>query len=291
MKVAVFGGSGFLGSYIVNELSRRDYDVVSFDIHPPSYESEIPFIQIDILDQENLDKQFLKHQFDIVYNLAGFANLDKAIHYPHRAFELNVLGNINILDCCKNYNITQFIYASSAYAVSDKGSFYGISKLTSEKIVEEYNKRYNLNFSILRYGSVYSDKCFDNNYIYNLIEEAIKTKTINHSGDGQEVREYIHAEDAAKLSVDVIENNELLNTHLLLTGVERLKRYELFDMVNEILNGQVSINLREDGYINHYKLTPYSFSPENNLKLTPNPYIDMGQGVLNCVKSVYKKLQ
>lgn len=289
MKVAVFGGSGFLGSYIITELDKRNYDVVSLDLHPPLSHSKIPFIKISILDKEKLDKIFLEHKFDIVYNLAGFANLDKAIHFPYQTFELNVLGNINILDCCNKYNIQHFIYASSAYAVSDKGSFYGISKLTSEKIIEEYNKRYNVNFSILRYGSVYSDKYFDNNYIYNLIEEAIRTKTINHSGDGLEIREYIHAEDAAKLSVDVIENEKFLNTHLLLTGVERLKRHELFDMLNEILDGQLTINLKEDGYVNHYKLTPYSFSPENNLKLTPNPYIDMGQGILNCVKNVYKK--
>jgi len=56
--------------------------------------------------------------------------------------ELNVMGNINVLMNASNriLDVQLFVYASSAYAMSDKGSFYGISKLTSEKIVEEYFK-------------------------------------------------------------------------------------------------------------------------------------------------------
>ena len=63
--------------------------------------------------------------------------------------ELNILGNINILNACLKAKIKRFIYASSAYAMSDKGSFYGISKLTSEKIVEEYAVKFDLKFTDL----------------------------------------------------------------------------------------------------------------------------------------------
>ncbi|MGB5497741.1 MAG: NAD-dependent epimerase/dehydratase family protein, partial [Maribacter sp.] len=178
--------------------------------------------------------------------------------------------------------------ASSAYAMSNKGSFYGISKLASEKIIEEYNKRYNLPFVILRYGSVYSERAYENNYIYNLVKEAVLDKKIDHKGDGNEIREYIHAADAAKLSVDVIETDNLKNLHVILTGTERMKRIELFHMINEILNGNVVIKCNEAGYHNHYKFTPYSFEASVSRKLVANPHIDMGQGLLECVRAVHK---
>ena len=136
---------------------------------------------------------------------------------------------------CKKY-ISRFVYASSAYAMSNKGSFYGISKLASEKIVEEYLNKYSLPFTILRYGSVYSERSFDNNYIYNLVKSAVLEGEINHNGDGNELREYIHAADASKLSVDVIESEDFKNLHVILTGNERMKRSDLFNMVKEILN-------------------------------------------------------
>ena len=144
-----------------------------------------------------------------VYNLAGFANLDIAIKYPLKTIQLNVIGNMHILEQCVKNNISRFIYASSAYAMSNKGSFYGISKLASEKIIEEYLNKYGLPFTILRYGSVYSEKSYDNNYIYNLVYSAVSSGEINHNGDGNELREYIHAADASKLSVDVIESDNL----------------------------------------------------------------------------------
>ena len=193
-----------------------------------------------------------------------------------------------ILEQCVKNNISRFVYASSAYAMSNKGSFYGISKLASEKIIEEYLKKYNLPFTILRYGSVYSEKFYDNNYIYNLVKSAVFEGKINHIGDGNELREYIHAADASKLSVDVIESEDFKNLHVILTGNERMKRSDLFNMINEILNYKLEINYKNEDYHNHYNFTPYSFEPSVSRKLSANPHIDMGQGLLECVRSVYK---
>ena len=194
-----------------------------------------------------------------------------------------------IEECLKN-NVEKYIFASSAYAVSDKGSFYGISKLASEKIIEEYHTKYDLNFVILRYGSVYAEKDYDNNYIYSLVKEAVNTGAINHKGDGNEIREYIHAADAGKLSVDVIENNKFNNQHVILTGNERMRRIELFGMIKEILNNDLKIYCSDTGeYSDHYKFTPYSFAPTASKKYIANPHIDMGQGLLECVRAVYSQ--
>ena len=283
-KVVVFGGNGFIGSYVIEELLERNYEVVSADLHTSPYVDDRYFQQCDILDAQKVNE--VVKGAHIVYNFAGFANLDDAIENPVKALELNVMGNLNILEACKNNHIKRFVYASSAYAMSDKGSFYGISKLTSEKLTEEYYKKFGLEFTIVRYGSVYGERDYHNNYIYNLLKTSLQTHEINHSGDGEEIREYIHAADVAKLAVDIIESEAFVNEHLILTGVERIQRKELFEMINEILGGKLKIKLNGDGYHNHYKTTPYSFHPTRSKKLVANPYIDMGQGLLDCLKDI-----
>jgi UDP-glucose 4-epimerase len=289
MKVVVFGGSGFLGSYLVEELLDRGYQTTVCDIEKMDYDIRgYNFIECDIMSPDQVSNA-ISRDVDFVFNLAGFANLDEAVDNPYRTMELNVMGNINVLEACRENDIVRFVYASSAYAMNNKGSFYGISKLSSEKVVEEYYKRYNLPYTILRYGSVYSERDYENNYIYNLVKEAIQTGTIEHEGDGKEIREYIHARDAAKLSVDVLESEKFKNGQVVLTGVERMQRKELFLMIQEILNHGLEIKLKDEGYGNHYKYTPYSFEPSVSKKLVANPHIDMGQGLLRCVKAVYKE--
>lgn len=288
-NVLVFGGFGFLGYYLVKELLQRKYNVSVADINSnEELISQVTYYKCDISNNEEVKQVFNSSKFDIVYNLAGFANLDHAIENPLKTIQLNVIGNIHIVEACLAHKIEKFVYASSAYAVSNKGSFYGISKLASEKIIEEYNKKHNLPFVILRYGSVYSEREYDNNYIYNLVKGAVINGRIDHKGDGKEIREYIHAADAAKLSVDVIESEVYDNIHVILTGTERMKRIELFNMIKEILNNNVEVNCKDTGYNNHYKFTPYSFEPSVSKKLIANPHIDMGQGLLECIRAVHK---
>lgn len=288
-RVLVFGGFGFLGYYLLKELLSRGYEVVVADIKDNfEFKERVHYIHCDISDQKQVDTVFQNQNYDIVYNLAGFANLDFSIEAPLKTMQLNVIGNMYILEACVNANIKKFVYASSAYAMSNKGSFYGISKLASEKIIEEYHKKYDLDFTILRYGSVYSEREYDNNYIYNLVRKAVLENIIDHKGDGDEIREYIHAGDAAKLSVDVIESDKFNNVHVILTGPERIKRSELFNMINEILNNKIEIKYNFNKYNNHYKFTPYSFEPSLSRKLTANPHIDMGQGLLECIRAVHE---
>jgi len=288
-KVLVFGGFGFLGYYLLKELLSRGYEVVVADITDNfEFKERVHYIHCDISDQKQVDAVFQNQKYDIVYNLAGFANLDFSIEAPLKTMQLNVISNMYILEACVNAKIKKFVYASSAYAMSNKGSFYGISKLASEKIIEEYHKKYDLDFTILRYGSVYSEREYDNNYIYNLVRKAVLENVIDHKGDGDEIREYIHAGDAAKLSVDVIESDKFNNVHVILTGTERIKRSELFNMINEILNNKIEIKYNFNKHNNHYKFTPYSFEPSLSRKLTANPHIDMGQGLLECIRAVHE---
>jgi UDP-glucose 4-epimerase len=285
-EVLVFGGSGFLGEYLAKELIKKKYNVTIADLKPGH--PKCNFIKCDILSDNDLDLVFKNH-YDYVFNLAGFANLEDAIEQPIIAMKLNLISNMSIIELCIKNDIKKYVYASSSYAMSIKGSFYGISKLASEKVIEEYHEKHNLNFAIIRYGSVYSEKKFHNNYIYNLIEKSIKSGVIEHNGNGEEFREYIHAKDAAKLSVDVIESDKFLNSHVLLTGNHRIKRIDLFNIINEISGSKLNIKLNINNKNDHYKYTPYSFQPSYSQKLIPNPEIDLGQGILETIRNIHDK--
>lgn len=290
-KVVVFGGSGFLGSYVADELTRRNYDVTIADINSSMYLQENQkFKKVDVLDIKNIKE--IINDADMVYNFVAVANLDDAINDPIGTFNINVMGNLNILEACRQVgSVQRFVYASSAYALSSDGSFYGISKHSSEKLTEEYYKRYGLKYTVIRYGSLYGERASHNNYIYNLLQSAIQTGELNYKGDGQDLREYIHAADAAKLSVDILQEKQYENEHIILTGMEKLRRIDLLTMINEIMQNKLDIKQISDENMGHYKITPYTFHPTTAKKLVANPYIDLGQGLLECIQEIHNKME
>ncbi len=283
-KIVVFGGAGFLGAYLVDLLIKTGYKVFAADIKRTKYISESVYTKCDILNRNEVRN--IVCDATVVFNFAGFANLDRAIENPYETINLNVLGNLNILDAIREFKVKRYIYASSAYAMNTKASFYGLSKLTSEKIIEEYSRVYDIGFTIIRFGSVYSARNYENNYIFNLVKGVIRNHYINHQGDGEEIREYIHAEDAAKLSLEIMENLEYIGQHIILTGFERIKRKELFLMIQEILGEDIQVRFDIDKKSNHYQQTPYQFQPERSKKLIANPFIDLGQGILKCIQNI-----
>ncbi len=289
MKVIVFGGSGFLGSHVSDELTLGGHAVTIFDRHESNYlQSGQKMVVGDILDPVSVRKA-MKGQ-EVVYNFAGLADLNASIDRPKETLELNVIGNLNILDAARTAKVKRFIYASTVYVFSKQGSFYGISKYASEKVIEEFSEQHGLEFTILRYGSVYGPRCDQQNRIYRLLKQAIESGKITFKGDGEEVREYIHVRDAARLSVDVLKAR-FKNQHLMLTGTERYKYSDLLKTINEILNNKIQIVFLNQDYKGHYTMTPYSFSPNVSRKLVANPFIDFGQGLLETVEDIHRQLE
>jgi len=290
MQVFVAGGSGFLGSYVVDQLVERGHNVTIFDVRPPAQaSSRVRFVQGSILDAAAVSAAAAG--CEVVYNFAGLADLNDSIDKPVETVSLNVIGNLNVLEAARVHRAKRFIYASSIYVFSHKGAFYGASKKASELIIEQYGEQYDLNYTIIRYGSVYGERADTNNRIYRILRQALLEKKISFPGDGLEEREYIHGRDAAKLSVDVLENDAYRKQNVILTGIERFKYSELLAMIREMMNNDVQIEMLGDEYKGHYVLTPYSFSPRIGLKLVNNPGIDFGQGLLDCLNHLYQELQ
>ena len=111
---------------------------------------------------------------------------------------------------------------------------------------------------------------------------------ITYQGQGDELREFIHVRDAARSSVQILEP-EFENSHIILTGNEKMSYMELLEMIKEILGHRVTIETVPSVRKAHYKITPYNFSPKLGKKLISNPHIDMGQGLLHCMAGIYEK--
>ena len=174
-RALVIGGSGFLGSHVINQLLLQDFQVTNLDINSSSVkDSNVNNISANIVE----DLDFLinnKDKFDYVINFAGISDLDYCHKNPKEGLKVNILSNLNIVDILKESNsIKKYIYASSAYASGTSGSFYAIGKKTCENIIKEYSENYNLNFTILRYGSLYGLGSDSRNSIFRFLKSALK---------------------------------------------------------------------------------------------------------------------
>lgn len=286
MKVVVFGGSGFLGSHVCDELTGRGYDVHIFDIsRSPYLKKKQNMIIGDILKKKEVEDAVMGS--DYVYNFAGIADLDDATTKPIQTVELNVTGNLNIIEAVIKAGVKRFVYASSIYVYSNKGGFYRCSKQASEIYIEEYQRKYGLNYTILRYGTLYGDRADERNSIYRYLKQAYENKRIICKGNGEEIRDYINVKDAARLSVDVLDN-KYNNKHIIISGQNPMKYKDMAMMIKEMIGGDIKIEFVKDSDGgDHYSYTPYSFMPKNGYKLISNMYLDMGQGLLECLQDMY----
>lgn len=284
MRAIVFGGSGFLGSHVADELQRRGYEVVIFDKNESKYISKGQYMILgDILDRQQVWTAV--QDCDYVYNYAGIADLDDAATRPADTVILNVVGTCNILDACVEHHVKRFVYASSFYTNSGKGGFYRCSKQAAEIYVEEYERKYGIAYTILRYGSLYGPRAEKNNGMRDMISQAMKSNVVRCTGVGDDVREYIHVSDAAELSVEILKD-KYINRHIQLTGHEAYCRDQVIEMIGEILGKQLEPVYDGGEAELHYKTTPYSYKPHSNYKLVSECYHDLGQGIIEVMRSI-----
>lgn len=284
MKAIVFGGSGFLGSHVADMLTHLGYQVTVFDIAASPYLlPEQRMILGSILDEEAV-KAAVQGQ-DFVYNFAGIADLDDATTRPLVTAQLNIIGNLNLLEASLKAGIQRFVYASSIYVYSQRGGFYRCSKQASEAYIEEYQRKFGLPYTILRYGTLYGPRADARNSIYRYIKQAVREGKITYSGSGDEIREYINVRDAARLSVDILAE-KYQNQHLILTGQHPLRLRDMALMIQEMLGQELEIEANSQSNRDHYTYTPYSYSPKLGYKLVDNLYLDMGQGLLECIDEI-----
>lgn len=289
-KIVVFGGSGFLGSHVADELTNRGYKVTVFDIKKSSWigKNQI-FFKGDILNEQHVEEAIKGSKY--VFNFAAISDLNIALNKAIKTVEVNVLGVLKILEACRKYKVHQYVHASTIYVSGNYGGFYKSSKLAAESYVEEYYKRYGLNYSILRYGTLYGPRSDVNNGLHQIVRSAIEKNKIIYSGNPNSVRDYIHVVDAAKSSAKALKE-EFLNKKIIISGYEKTKVEEILKIVSEMMKIKGKIKFVKKDTIKqatHYKRTPYSANEPFVVKYNENFNIDIDQGIYNLINELSKK--
>jgi UDP-glucose 4-epimerase len=287
-KIIVFGGAGFLGSHVADELTLRGHEVTVFDWN----RSQHLLLNQKMIIGDILNRDAVRNAVkdtEIVYHFAAMADIQEARDNPVNSANFNIIGTMYILDACREYGIKRFVYSSTIYVYSDHGSFYRSSKQACELFIENYHKEYNVDFTILRYGSLYGKRANNFNFIRNSIRQALLEGKIVRNGDGEEIRDYVNILDAARSSVDALDQ-EYRNSFLMITGPQTMKVKELLLMIKEIMGDEIELVFTNDKMAGHYKITPYSFKPKVALKLMPKDFHDLGQGVLDSIYEIYQDL-
>ncbi|MFL2703559.1 MAG: NAD-dependent epimerase/dehydratase family protein [Gammaproteobacteria bacterium] len=288
-KVVVIGGSGFMGSHTADELSNRGFDVTIFDksISPWLKENQ-NMIEGDMLDIDQVSKAIKEAKF--VYHFGGVADIGDAKKIPFETINHNVISAAVVMEAAAKEGVKRIIYASTMYVYSPYGSFYRASKQAAETIIEAYTEEYSLEHTLLRYGSLYGPRAQEWNGLKRYVDQVIRDGKLNYSGTGSERREYIHVKDAARLSVDILDERHK-NQAITVTGNQVLNSNELIDMIFEIAGVKKEVIINNKTKSNdHYTMTPYRYTPKAAKKLVPDEFIDLGQGIFEIVEDIYNEI-
>ena len=284
-KACVFGGSGFLGSHVADCLVDDGYSVKVFDRQPSAWLKDGQEMVVgDLLSLDEVNEAVAGA--DVVYNFAALSDLNEGLNKPLETIRINILGNAHVMDACRNHNVSRFIYASTVYVNSRDGGFYRCSKQAAEHYVEEYQRVFDLDFTILRYGSLYGPRADKANGLYRIVKNAVESGSVSYQGSSEALREYIHVVDAARASVAAL-GKEFRNESVVLTGQEPMRVYDLLKMLAEILGYEGGVKFSETKNIGHYVRTPYAYQPKIGRKYISPMHVDLGQGLIQLIQQIH----
>jgi len=265
MKILIIGGSGFIGSHVADVLAKYNYKVTIFDIKKPStLLKNQKFVKGDISNIKKLTTSIKKNK--IVFNFAAIADIDEAKTKPNKTLEINIKGTLNLLNICSKYKIKRFIQASSIYADSHEGGFYAISKRASEDYIQEYKKIFGLNYTILRFGSLYGERAGPTNGIQTILNNAKYKKKIVYRGSKKARRKYINVKDAALACLEVLKT-KYKNKCLTIVGKKTIRISSIFKFLSNNLDIKKITFLNEKN-TSHYDIKPSQYKIRKSEVLT-----------------------
>ncbi len=265
MKILVTGAAGFIGYHLVKTLIKDNHEVIGLDNINDYYSTNLKFdrlkelginkdsakdflslsgsnlfknfkfIRMNLEDRENLPKLFKDQKFDVVCNLAAQAGVRYSIENPETYIDSNIVGFLNILECCRNHNIKKLVYASSSSVYGDNKktpfeetdntdkpiSLYAASKKSNELMAHTYSHLFKLNTIGLRFFTVYGSWGRPDMAYYLFADAITKDKEIKVFNNGDLSRDFTHIEDIV-IGVKSV----------LLTDSSTKKIYELYNIGN-----------------------------------------------------------
>ena len=234
-KILVTGGAGYIGSHTVKKLGEAGYEVVVYDNLSTGAAEAVLYGELfegELNDRKRLEQVFEQHSFDAVIHFAASISVPESLAQPLEYYANNTSNVINVLQCCKKFNVDRFVFSSTAAVYGEVKDSpveessptvpinpYGKSKLMSETIIRDYARASDMKYVILRYfnvaGADSSGKIGQMGKAAHLIKVGCDAAlglrpsasiygTDYSTPDGTGIRDYIHVEDLAAAHVDAL---------------------------------------------------------------------------------------
>ncbi len=218
-NVAVTGGSGFIGSHVVDALLDAGCAVTVLDQRAP-HRADAEWIPCDVLDLDGLTQAV--RGADVVYHLAAIADVNDVIADPTLAIEVNTLGTSRLLEAARRAEAGRVVLASTVwvYAAAAAGGevldedclfdpatdrhLYVTSKVAAEMACRDYLTLYGRPYTILRYGIPYGPRMRDRCVVAAFMQRAMRGETLRIDGDGSQHRHFVYVEDLAQAHVKAL---------------------------------------------------------------------------------------
>jgi len=254
LKILITGTAGFIGMHLAHYLLERGDEIIGLDNINDYYDIRVKygrlqntgiidnledgenieynqliqskkynnykFIKLNLEDKENLDKLFKKEKFDAVCNLAAQAGVRYSLTNPMAYMDSNIIGFMNILEACRNFDVKNLSYASSSsvYGLNKKQPFsthdsvnhpislYAASKKSNELMAHTYSHLFGIQTTGLRFFTVYGPWGRPDMAIFKFTKAIFEDKPIDVYNYGNMQRDFTYIDDIVEGIVRVIDN-------------------------------------------------------------------------------------
>lgn len=252
-KIAIVGGSGFIGTRTSIELILNKHDVTVLDLVP----SRVPLVKSRIVDATDYTQLHaaLDDDYDYVYMFAAVSDSNENIKSPLYSINQNIVGLANVLQAVRTLEIGRIIFSSTVWVysvvdqqyvdedtpliITNSDHLYTTSKITCETLIRNYHASYGTNYTILRYGIAYGPSCHPDTILSKFMTNALNNKPLVITGNGTISRNFLNVADHAKGNVAALHlnaENETIN----LEGPEKITLARVADRVKQ-LHGDVDV--------------------------------------------------
>ena len=233
MAILVCGGAGYIGSHINKQLNREGYETIVFDNLVYGHREAVKwgtFIEGDLANEAEIEAVFSAHKIDAVFHFAAYAYVGESVTEPEKYYYNNVVNTLNLLKVMKRHGCNKLIFSSTCATYGEPKKVpitedmpqnpinpYGMTKLTVERILKDYQKAYGLQSAVLRYfnaagadpdGEI-GESHHPETHLIPLVLDAASGKredikvfgTDYDTPDGSCVRDYIHVADLADVHI------------------------------------------------------------------------------------------
>ena len=274
-NILITGGAGYIGSHIVEQLLKKNVNIIILDNLVTGYKrlinKQTKFINGDIKNKSKLIKIINDYKIESIIHLAAYLNVNEAEKNKKKYYKNNIEGTLNLVHACKGSKVKTIIFSSSCSiygnckgSVSEKTKpnpqgYYAYTKFKGEEIIKKYAKKYNYQYGILRYfnvaGASSSGKIGEINtshghLIKNIAIQSLKKKpSISIYGndyktkDGTCIRDYMHVSDLTNIHIQTLKYINTKSKSLTL-NCGYGKGYSVLDIVKILkkINKKLIIN-------------------------------------------------